>query len=85
MGGAYADRKAVQYHMALKPGETFSNYRALCDVTTLHKEALRGETKGWKIGGKMGTPCDISRDGPTGHQPTASRCDLALQRRLGEP
>ena len=42
---------------------------------------LRGETKGSKILGKIGIKWD-SRDGPKGHQPTASRCDLYLQRRL---
>ena len=38
---------------------------------------LRGETKGSKIGGKMGVKWD-SRDGSNGHQPIASRCDLPL-------
>ena len=33
---------------------------------------------------RMGIKWD-SRDGPYGHQPTASRCDLYRQRRLKEP
>ena len=36
---------------------------------------LRGQTKGSKIRGKMGTKWS-SRDGPKGHQRTASRCNL---------
>ena len=40
-------------------------------------EFLRGEGKGSKIRGKMGIKWD-TRDGPNGHQPTASRCDLCL-------
>ena len=38
---------------------------------------LRGGTKGSKLGGKMGLEWD-SRDGPNGHQPAASVCDLCI-------
>ena len=41
------------------------------------EKALRRQTKGSKIRGKIGTKWD-RRDWPKGHQPTASRCDLRL-------
>ena len=45
---------------------------------------LRRGTKGSTLWGKMGIEWD-SRDGPNGHQPTASICDLYLSQTSKSP
>ena len=78
ISSCYVQENQSQFNSSISGGRQRTLGVRDIDADDLYKRSvadLRGETKGSKIEGKRGIKWD-NRDGPSGHQPTASRCDL---------